>query len=801
MATRQKKKGHYRRIWNGSTYVEQNLACKATLELQSGLSTDPKIGDHVLVNPHCFHPDCGSVLGEIINIKLEKRKVQVKYIYKDKTYSPWFDSQNAEIPMEWFEDYRSKIILHIIKQLAAFGYSVTEISTAIELAENNLDINNIIQILHEQELKEPTITSVGTESKTAEIVQNQQVLKDAKQFKIHVAVDFGNDGIAMAYVINDEILFHDKWNSTKYDIDSKPKSIILLDENYDTLAFGKDAKFQYISMPKMMNKWMLFETFNPNSLQNTLTAYNGTNIECREIYVEVFKYLQEQSQKYLKRYNRKMRKLLKTLTKVDYQWIICVSSTLHEDTQNAIKQSTIDAGLVDAGIENQYRIVNDSDCASVAMQYEIKEQEELKDVHLPKNDEFILIDAGGGMVSILCHEQRVLGEWGSRYIDDQFIKLLENIFTHDWVNEFKTKNPVSYMQLLHNFQKSKHTFYQQRQMKHNVTLPQDFIGFMQDKLETLHDVESKDNNVKQMVGSCTIFGFSKAASLSNNIIEINFIVWSLLFDYVIEPIIENTKNVLIKHDSVKYLCLLGGLSASPYFQTRIKTEFGLKSDHSLQIIIQSKPILSVVHGATYFASSNNSISDMNVQVPSKDSVQELSNPQIYENQVQQIDNDADSNGFVVDENPDKMIIIDNGSDTIKVGFGSSQNCNQFSSIFKTPKKYMERKYKEMYLGDEGDRYSSLLQGTNIIERGNVTDWDLMESLWKYTFETKLVLNDVSEYNCILTETLLREPHDRYKCVQLMFETFKINSLCLQNDAVLSLWGAGRLTGCVVGIGY
>ncbi len=35
----------------------------------------------------------------------------------------------------------------------------------------------------------------------------------------------------------------------------------------------------------------------------------------------------------------------------------------------------------------------------------------------------------------------------------------------------------------------------------------------------------------------------------------------------------------------------------------------------------------------------------------------------------------------------------------------------------------------------------------------------------------------------------------------MFETFDINSLCLQNEAVLSLYGVGKSTECVVGSGF
>ena len=81
------------------------------------------------------------------------------------------------------------------------------------------------------------------------------------KFDITIAIDFGTDGIALAYSINNKIYIHEEWANTKYGTNIKPKTIILLNENYEPLGFGKDAKFNYISMPMMKNKWYLFEKF------------------------------------------------------------------------------------------------------------------------------------------------------------------------------------------------------------------------------------------------------------------------------------------------------------------------------------------------------------------------------------------------------------------------------------------------------------------------------------------------------------------------------------------------------------
>ena len=50
--------------------------------------------------------------------------------------------------------------------------------------------------------------------------------------------------LALAYAINGtkEVFVHKEWNAGKYGVSVKPKTIVLLDEDEDVLAFGKAAK-------------------------------------------------------------------------------------------------------------------------------------------------------------------------------------------------------------------------------------------------------------------------------------------------------------------------------------------------------------------------------------------------------------------------------------------------------------------------------------------------------------------------------------------------------------------------------
>ena len=77
-----------------------------------------------------------------------------------------------------------------------------------------------------------------------------------------------------------------------------------------------------------------------------------------------------------------------------------------------------------------------------------------------------------------------------------------------------------------------------------------------------------------------------------------------------DPTIEQIKHLLKSPKlsrNCKYLCLVGGLSCSPYFQYRMRKKFGEKSKYDLQLIIPKRPMLTVVEGAAYFGMTSNYI--------------------------------------------------------------------------------------------------------------------------------------------------------------------------------------------------
>eukprot|EP01083_Nonionella_stella_P318465 1164241_1 len=74
------------------------------------------------------------------------------------------------------------------------------------------------------------------------------------EYKLHIAIDFGTDGLGLAYAIGDEVYIHNKWNSARYADVVKPKTIILLDKQGDVECFGQEAKEMFSDIIRIKDR-------------------------------------------------------------------------------------------------------------------------------------------------------------------------------------------------------------------------------------------------------------------------------------------------------------------------------------------------------------------------------------------------------------------------------------------------------------------------------------------------------------------------------------------------------------------
>ncbi|ETO01319.1 hypothetical protein RFI_36121, partial [Reticulomyxa filosa] len=79
-------------------------------------------------------------------------------------------------------------------------------------------------------------------------------------------------------------------------------------------------------------------------------------------------------------------------------------------------------------------------------------------------------------------------------------------------------------------------------------------------------------------------------------------LWMKLFDLRIDPIIEKMDEMLNKNKKIlsrklKYICLVGGFSQSPYLQYKLKQHY----ESTYKFVIPKRPLLSVIEGASQLA--------------------------------------------------------------------------------------------------------------------------------------------------------------------------------------------------------
>eukprot|EP01084_Bolivina_argentea_P265026 449106_1 len=298
--------------------------------------------------------------------------------------------------------------------LINMGFDETDSMIVANKYPNNL--NKAIDAI--STTPKPNITNNATRDIIITEENTPQFVNDpspSNNFKIHIAIDLGTDGTTLAVAQNneeiDKVFVHTDWNSSQIQIGMKPKTIVLLDEDHNVLAFGEDAMKTYMSVTKQASaKWLLFEKFKmalyddstggtasydektEQKMDDTfysklthrmsiyhdkwinkdnesrkvdicqkITAANGKKIAASIVFVAVFKYLEQKAMKSLK------IKGIETVNKNDIQWIVTVPAIWNDKAKYQMRQWTIDAGLVNPNILDQCKIVYESDCASLCI--------------------------------------------------------------------------------------------------------------------------------------------------------------------------------------------------------------------------------------------------------------------------------------------------------------------------------------------------------------------------------------------------------------------------------------------------
>ncbi|KAL6582468.1 Actin-related protein 7 [Orobanche minor] len=141
----------------------------------------------------------------------------------------------------------------------------------------------------------------------------------------------------------------------------------------------------------------------------------------------------------------------------------------------------------------------------------------------------------------------------------------------------------------------------------------------------------------------------------------------------------------------------------------------------------------------------------------------------------------------------EAVVVDVGTKLLKAGFAVPDQPP--SMVIQTQMKRVPE--------DETLTADFLLENATVdpVVRGFIRDWDAMEDLLRHVLYTGLGWEIGNEGQVLFTDPLSTPKAVREQLVQLMFEKFNISGFYASEQAVLSLYAVGRISGCTVDVGH
>ncbi|KAH0453950.1 hypothetical protein IEQ34_018274 [Dendrobium chrysotoxum] len=141
----------------------------------------------------------------------------------------------------------------------------------------------------------------------------------------------------------------------------------------------------------------------------------------------------------------------------------------------------------------------------------------------------------------------------------------------------------------------------------------------------------------------------------------------------------------------------------------------------------------------------------------------------------------------------EAVVVDAGSKLLKAGFAAPDQ--DPAMIIPTKMKCVVED------GDMEDSTAFEEVTVDPVVRGFIKDWDAMEDLLRHVLYTGLGWEMGEEGQILFTDPLNTPKVAREQLVQMMFETFNVSGFYASEQAVLSLYAVGRISGCTVDIGH
>lgn len=424
-----------------------------------------------------------------------------------------------------------------------------------------------------------------------------------------IAIDFGTarSGYAWALVsAPDRIVTDQKWQCETPNL--KTRTDVLLNEKFNLVSFGEKALQDYFSLDDSAKQnHYFFEKFKMSLYGETMTARpllratNGTMVPAVTVISQALSFMMQHVMERLR------VGVAVSVLPTDILWVLTVPAIWSNGAKQLMREAALKAGLYTD--ERQLLLALEPEAAAICC----KASEAVANCDdLKPGVQYMILDCGGGTVDVTVHRinsDSTLkesmapsgGPWGSTYIDEEFVKVVCEIFPAAAIQSFKQMHPIEWAETMTAFEIQKINLSSADNSKsYHIRLPYSLDGYLQDQVG--QSVSFYLNEYNKRIGN------NNGISFRRGLLVLSHDVMMSLFMPVLNRTIDHVKQVMSKVGAVRFLFLVGGFVESEVLLTEIEKVFGEGTSYNCKVVRPHNASMAVLQGAVMYGLKPRTIS-------------------------------------------------------------------------------------------------------------------------------------------------------------------------------------------------
>ncbi|KAK3102458.1 hypothetical protein FSP39_011510 [Pinctada imbricata] len=430
----------------------------------------------------------------------------------------------------------------------------------------------------------------------------------SRNFLLVAAIDFGTtySGYAFStrhqFATERERIFAFQWASSVGRLISPKTPTCALfkpDKSLDSCGFRAEERYAELASDNSHRNWYFFKRikmkmYQKQHFERNFVLEDDTFHEDKDpmLAIDVFSAILKFFKDHLLGECWKQLPEM-NIGETDIRWVLTVPAIWNDSAKQFMREAAEMAGLPK---ENLFLALEPEAASLFCKLIPTLTMVERKHI-FKRGTKYIVFDAGGGTIDITVH--KVLssgnleevhkasgGDWGATRVDEQFVELLSDLFTHEVYRAFINNHKYDELDLMEDFEVKKRSL--------GLDVTSITIKMPNSLLQTYSDMHPDLELTNRIL---SIPKYSNKVKLVADKLKMDSDIVRELFSSSCNPIVQHLRSIMIKQSvkDAKTLLLVGGFSESAYLQDTILTHFP-----DLTIIIPSEPSLAVVKGAVLY---------------------------------------------------------------------------------------------------------------------------------------------------------------------------------------------------------